>query len=185
MLGKATYTLTYRYAPGDTGLSWTTKEARGAIRDIRGEYLLNELVRRPRRRSRIAWRWRSGSSCPGSSAPKARKRVIENALERLKRRVEMGWTAPGKLADAGLLFTGKGGVGKTTVAAATAVRSAARGQRTLVMSTDPAHSLGDSFESEIGSGPRRSLRTCGRSRSTPRSGSRTTGARSRTTSSSS
>jgi arsenite-transporting ATPase len=52
-----------------------------------------------------------------------------------------------------LLFTGKGGVGKTTVAAATAVRSAAAGQRTLVMSTDPAHSLGDSFEVEIGSDP--------------------------------
>jgi arsenite-transporting ATPase len=52
-----------------------------------------------------------------------------------------------------LLFTGKGGVGKTTVAAATAVRSAASGQRTLVMSTDPAHSLGDSFELEIGSDP--------------------------------
>src|SRR3954463_6673297 len=52
-----------------------------------------------------------------------------------------------------ILFTGKGGVGKTTVAAATAVRSAATGQRTLVMSTDPAHSLGDSFELEIGSNP--------------------------------
>jgi arsenite-transporting ATPase len=45
-----------------------------------------------------------------------------------------------------LLFTGKGGVGKTTVAAATAVRAAAAGQRTLVMSTDPAHSLADSFD---------------------------------------
>src|SRR5438445_11147671 len=45
-----------------------------------------------------------------------------------------------------LLFTGKGGVGKTTVAAATAVRSAAAGQRTLIMSTDPAHSLADSFD---------------------------------------
>jgi arsenite/tail-anchored protein-transporting ATPase len=45
-----------------------------------------------------------------------------------------------------LLFTGKGGVGKTTVAAATAVRAAAGGQRTLVMSTDPAHSLADSFD---------------------------------------
>jgi arsenite-transporting ATPase len=52
-----------------------------------------------------------------------------------------------------LLFTGKGGVGKTTVAAATAVRSAAAGRRTLVMSTDPAHSLGDSFELQIGSDP--------------------------------
>src|SRR6266545_1315196 len=45
-----------------------------------------------------------------------------------------------------VLFTGKGGVGKTTVAAATAVRSAAAGRRTLIMSTDPAHSLADSFD---------------------------------------
>ena len=52
-----------------------------------------------------------------------------------------------------ILFTGKGGVGKTTVAAATAVRAARSGKRTLVMSTDPAHSLGDSFEMEIGSWP--------------------------------
>jgi arsenite-transporting ATPase len=52
-----------------------------------------------------------------------------------------------------LLFTGKGGVGKTTVAAATAVRAARAGKRTLVMSTDSAHSLGDSFEAEIGGRP--------------------------------
>ncbi|HLB62105.1 MAG TPA: ArsA family ATPase [Actinomycetota bacterium] len=45
-----------------------------------------------------------------------------------------------------LLFTGKGGVGKTTVAAATAARAASSGKRTLVMSTDPAHSLADSFD---------------------------------------
>jgi len=49
-----------------------------------------------------------------------------------------------------LLFTGKGGVGKTTVAAATAARSAASGQRTLAMSTDPAHSLADSFDIPLG-----------------------------------
>jgi len=52
-----------------------------------------------------------------------------------------------------VLFTGKGGVGKTTVAAATAVRAAASGLRTMIMSTDPAHSLADSFEVEIGSEP--------------------------------
>jgi arsenite/tail-anchored protein-transporting ATPase len=50
-----------------------------------------------------------------------------------------------------LLFTGKGGVGKTTVAAATAVRSAAAGKRTLITSTDPAHSLADSFDTQIAS----------------------------------
>jgi arsenite-transporting ATPase len=53
-----------------------------------------------------------------------------------------------------LLFTGKGGVGKTTVAAATAARAASLGHRTLVMSTDPAHSLGDSFDLELGAEPR-------------------------------
>ena len=49
-----------------------------------------------------------------------------------------------------ILFTGKGGVGKTSVAAATAVHCAKAGYRTVVMSTDPAHSLGDSFDVELG-----------------------------------
>ncbi|MGO8686378.1 MAG: ArsA family ATPase [Candidatus Dormibacteria bacterium] len=52
-----------------------------------------------------------------------------------------------------ILYTGKGGVGKTTVAAATAVRCAELGQRTLVISTDAAHSLGDSLDSAIGEDP--------------------------------
>lgn len=52
-----------------------------------------------------------------------------------------------------LLFTGKGGVGKTTVAAATAVRAAAAGHRTLVVSTDPAHSLADAFGVPLGDDP--------------------------------
>jgi len=45
-----------------------------------------------------------------------------------------------------ILYTGKGGVGKTSIAAATAVLSAAKGLKTLVVSTDAAHSLGDSFD---------------------------------------
>lgn len=48
-----------------------------------------------------------------------------------------------------ILFTGKGGVGKTSVAAATALRAAELGYRTLVMSTDAAHSLADSFDMEL------------------------------------
>ena len=53
-----------------------------------------------------------------------------------------------------VLFTGKGGVGKTTVAAATALRCADAGLRTLVVSTDPAHSLADAFDVPLGSEPR-------------------------------
>ena len=54
-----------------------------------------------------------------------------------------------------LLFTGKGGVGKTSAAAATAVRLADGGLRTLVLSTDPAHSLADAFDTHLGSTPTR------------------------------
>jgi arsenite-transporting ATPase len=50
-----------------------------------------------------------------------------------------------------VLSTGKGGVGKTTVAAATALEAAGRGHRVLVVSTDPAHSLGDVLDLRIGS----------------------------------
>jgi arsenite-transporting ATPase len=49
-----------------------------------------------------------------------------------------------------LLFTGKGGVGKTTTAAATALRCADDGLRTIVLSTDPAHSLADAFDVALG-----------------------------------
>ena len=47
-----------------------------------------------------------------------------------------------------ILYTGKGGVGKTSVAAATALQAARRGARTLLLSTDPAHSIADAFDIE-------------------------------------
>jgi arsenite-transporting ATPase len=53
-----------------------------------------------------------------------------------------------------VLFTGKGGVGKTTLAAATALCAARRGSRTLVVSTDAAHSLADSFAVPLANEPR-------------------------------
>jgi carbon monoxide dehydrogenase subunit G len=89
VLGKASYTLAYRYAPGDTGLSWTTSEARGAIRDIRGEYLLNEISESE---TKVTYRLgvELGVLVPGFLRSEGAKRVIENALEKLKRRVEMG-----------------------------------------------------------------------------------------------
>ena len=52
-----------------------------------------------------------------------------------------------------ILFTGKGGVGKTTLAAATGVLCAERGLRTVVLSTDAAHSLADSLDAELGNDP--------------------------------
>lgn len=52
-----------------------------------------------------------------------------------------------------LLFTGKGGVGKTTSSAATAALAAARGRKTLVLSTDPAHSLADALGVPLGAAP--------------------------------
>ncbi|NTU96230.1 MAG: ArsA family ATPase [Chlorobiaceae bacterium] len=52
-----------------------------------------------------------------------------------------------------IIFTGKGGVGKTSVAAATALKAAEMGYKTLIMSTDPAHSLGDSLDMQLGPSP--------------------------------
>jgi arsenite-transporting ATPase len=52
-----------------------------------------------------------------------------------------------------ILYTGKGGVGKTSVAAATARRCARDGLRTLVLSTDPAHSMSEALEAELGAEP--------------------------------
>jgi arsenite-transporting ATPase len=52
-----------------------------------------------------------------------------------------------------LLYTGKGGVGKTTLSAATAIAAADRGHRTVVLSTDAAHSLADALDRDVGSEP--------------------------------
>lgn len=89
VLGTASYTLRYQYAPGDTGVSWVSTEARGAIRQIRGEYLLDEVDERT---TGVTYRLgvELGALVPGFVRTEGAKRVIENALERLKRRVEMG-----------------------------------------------------------------------------------------------
>ena len=64
-----------------------------------------------------------------------------------------GATLPVPMTPRTILYTGKGGVGKTSVAAATARRCARSGLRTVVLSTDPAHSLADSLETELGPEP--------------------------------
>ncbi|HLB62106.1 MAG TPA: SRPBCC family protein [Actinomycetota bacterium] len=86
VLGKASYTLAYQYAPGDDGLSWTTKEARGAVRDIRGEYLLTEVEDRTKVTYRLAVEL--AVLVPGFIRNEGAERIIENALKRLKDRVE-------------------------------------------------------------------------------------------------
>src|SRR5947199_10866363 len=53
-----------------------------------------------------------------------------------------------------ILEPGEGGVGKTSVAACTARACAAAGRRTLLISTDPAHSLAESLEADLGTEPR-------------------------------
>ena len=84
-----------------------------------------------------------------------------------------------------LLFTGKGGVGKSTVAAGTAALAAAAGHRTLVLSTDAAHSLADAFGAPVGPEPTEVRRAaCSCSRSTRSCGSSSRGPRSRATCSS-
>jgi uncharacterized membrane protein len=88
LLGRASYTLAYRYA-GDAGVSWVTKEARGAVSNITGEYLLNEL---DGGRTEVTYRLSVELSVllPGIVRTQGAKRVIENALEHLKQRVELG-----------------------------------------------------------------------------------------------
>ncbi len=54
-----------------------------------------------------------------------------------------------------ILYTGKGGVGKTSIAAATALRASQNGLKTIVLSTDSAHSLGDSFDINLSPEPKK------------------------------
>jgi len=89
LLGKANYTLAYRYAPADGGMSWVSTEARGAVSDISGEYLLTEI---DEDETKVIYRLAVdlGVLLPGFVRTQGEKRVIQNALEGLKRRVEFG-----------------------------------------------------------------------------------------------
>ena len=88
VLGRAEYTLAYRYAPGDAGMSWVSTEARGSVTDITGEYLLDEVDGRTEVTYRLAVEL--GVLLPGFVRTQGARRVIDNALEGLKRRVELG-----------------------------------------------------------------------------------------------
>jgi arsenite-transporting ATPase len=81
--------------------------------------------------------------------------VDVEAVESLEREVAADRDEPTVDAPEYVLYGGKGGVGKTTMAAATALASARAGTATLVVSTDPAHSLSDSLGVEVGEEPTR------------------------------
>ncbi len=89
VLGKAAYTLRYAYAPGDTAISWTSIAAHGAVHDVRGEYLLDELSEGG---TKVTYRLNVelGALVPGFIRTQGSQRVIENALAGLKHRVEKG-----------------------------------------------------------------------------------------------
>jgi carbon monoxide dehydrogenase subunit G len=83
---EASYTLRYEYAWQDAGVSWTTKEASGAIKDISGEYALEPVGSNTKVTYRLELEL--GISLPGFLRKTAEKAVIGAALGGLKRRVE-------------------------------------------------------------------------------------------------
>jgi len=89
MIGTLTYTLSYSYAAGDGGCSWTTKEIEGKVKDIQGEYALDEL---DEDETKVTYRVaiQLGISLPGFLKKQADKQIIKNGLDNLKKRVERG-----------------------------------------------------------------------------------------------
>lgn len=85
---SASYTLAYAYKPKHAGMSWTTRSAKGAVKDIAGEYVLDEDDGVTTVTYRLAVE--PAVPVPGFMKRQAEKRVIKQALEGLKRRVEEG-----------------------------------------------------------------------------------------------
>jgi ribosome-associated toxin RatA of RatAB toxin-antitoxin module len=83
---EAAYTLVYRYAAADAGVSWTTASASGAVEDVRGEYRL----RAEGEETVVAYSLRVEPAIPLPAYLKrhVERTIVESALEGLKRRVE-------------------------------------------------------------------------------------------------
>lgn len=82
----ASYTLVYEYADQDGGVSWTTKEVAGAVKDIQGEYVLEPLDGDTEVTYRLAVEL--NVPVPGFLKRRADRTAIRTALEGLKKRVE-------------------------------------------------------------------------------------------------
>jgi uncharacterized membrane protein len=87
LIGSVRYTLTYEYRDDDEGVSWSTREIDGQIRDIQGEYLLEEL---DVDETRVTYRLAVDLALPvpGFMRKQAGKSIVKTALDGLKRRVE-------------------------------------------------------------------------------------------------
>lgn len=87
ILGRATFRLTYRYAPGDAGMSWVSTDAQGAVSHVDGEYLLSDLGDEG---TEVTYRLRVDLAVllPAFVRTRGEERVIANALEGLRSRVE-------------------------------------------------------------------------------------------------
>ena len=85
---SARYTLVYAYKDDDQGVSWTTREAEGAVRDVEGEYVLEPEGVGTRVTYRLAVEL--GVRVPGLVKRQGERQVVKTALEGLKRRVEEG-----------------------------------------------------------------------------------------------
>ena len=94
---------------------------------------------------------------PGGDGTPARGRLPLLLSDRTLDAPEPGLPFPDRPV---LFFGGKGGVGKTTMAAVAALDMASRGHRTLLVSTDPAHSTGHVLQAELGDRPRRVAEGC-------------------------
>lgn len=84
----ASYTLEYAYAPNDGGMSWTTREAGGALKDVAGEYVLEASDGGTHVTYRLAVEL--AVAVPSLLRKQGEKRIVRTALEGLKRRVEEG-----------------------------------------------------------------------------------------------
>jgi carbon monoxide dehydrogenase subunit G len=84
----ASYTLSYKFRPGNSGVSWTTARAEGPVKDIRGEYLIEDDDGKTRVTYRLAVEL--AIPLPKLMRRKGARRAVETALLGLKRRVEEG-----------------------------------------------------------------------------------------------
>ena len=89
VIGSVIYTLAYAYEDDDRGCSWTTRQIEGKIRDIQGQYVLEEL---DEDETDVTYRLAVdvGIPLPGFMKKEAAKQIVNTGLGGLKKRVEGG-----------------------------------------------------------------------------------------------